>query len=85
MTWSGPDYLSVSSERLGTGSGVKVRIGGDQQDVAHLFARSMLQEIRAAQEAGRSPTLIIPVGPVDQFPILAGHINEAAWTAAIWF
>lgn len=77
MPWSPPDYLYVPPAQLGQGSPVQVRIGGDQQDVARLFAHSMLAEIQSAQASGRSATLIIPVGPVDQFPILAGLINDS--------
>src|SRR5437879_5668815 len=40
------------------------------------MAEAMLQEFRQAHEQGRSATLIVPVGPVDQFPILAGLINH---------
>jgi glucosamine-6-phosphate deaminase len=40
------------------------------------LAAAMLHEIRSAQAAGRGATLIVPVGPVDQFPLLAAMINE---------
>jgi glucosamine-6-phosphate deaminase len=36
----------------------------------------MFATIEAAHSRGRPATLIIPVGPVDQFPILAKMINE---------
>jgi len=72
-----PDYLAVSREQLGQGCPVRVRIGGDQQQVAQQLAETMFDEIRAVQRAGRAPTLIVPVGPVDQFPLLAERINAA--------
>ena len=68
-----PSYLSISPAKLGEGSGVRVRIRGDMQDVARDMAEVMLREIR---ENEKPQTWIIPVGPVDQFPILAQMIND---------
>lgn len=76
MSWRAPDYLRVTAEELGRGTPVKVRIGGDQQQIAEDFARAILAVIRECAAAGKAATLILPVGPVDQFPILAGLINE---------
>jgi glucosamine-6-phosphate deaminase len=76
MNWQAPDYLRVTAEELGQGTPVKVRIGGDQQAIAEDFARAILAMIRACAAARKAATLILPVGPVDQFPILAGLINE---------
>jgi glucosamine-6-phosphate deaminase len=76
MSWHPPDYLQVPSDQLGRGCPVKVRIGGDQHDVAVKLAHAILREIVEAQQAHRAATLILPVGPVDQFPILASLINE---------
>ncbi len=72
-----PDYLFVPPESLGKGTNVRVRVvPGDLQDIGRDLANLMLQEIRAILSAGRNPTFIIPVGPVDQFPILAELINQ---------
>ncbi len=71
-----PDYLHVSAEQLGAGTPVAVRVGGDMADLAQHLAAAMAAEVAAAQNAGRDATLIIPVGPVDQFPILAAMINS---------
>ena len=40
------------------------------------MADDMLRAVAAARAEGRRPTLIIPVGPVDQFPLLAEQINR---------
>src|SRR5262245_28534620 len=71
-----PDYLQPPPEKLGLGCPVKVRVGGDQPDIAEKFARLILNEIIAARNSGRPATLIVPVGPVDQFPLLARLIND---------
>ena len=76
MTQSVPDYLSVPPEKLGEGVAVKFRTCGDMEDVADDMARVMLELIEGAQSKGRGATLIVPVGPVDQFPVLAERINQ---------
>lgn len=71
-----PDYLSVSALDLGRGMPVKVRVLGDMASVGRDMAEAMLREILDAQAAARAATLIVPVGPVDQFPLLAEMINH---------
>jgi glucosamine-6-phosphate deaminase len=71
-----PDYLSIPALQLGSGQPVKVRVLTDAASIAHDFAEEILAEMSRAQRAGRGATLIVPVGPVDQFPILAKAINE---------
>ena len=71
-----PDYLKVSAGDLGKGTPVKVRILGDMASVGRDLAEAMRREILDARDAGRGATLIVPVGPVDQFPLLAQMIND---------
>lgn len=71
-----PPYLDVPPERLGVGTSVSVRILGDAAALAHDMAEAMLREADAAAGEGRRATFIVPVGPVDQFPILAELINQ---------
>lgn len=71
-----PGYLDVPPERLGVGTQVKVRTVGDPAALARDMAETMLREAGAASHEGHAATFIVPVGPVDQFPILAELINE---------
>jgi glucosamine-6-phosphate deaminase len=71
-----PAYLDVPADRLGEGTPVRVRVVGDEQDMARDMAAAMFAEIRESVERGRPATLIVPVGPVDQFAILAELINQ---------
>ncbi len=71
------DYLAVSAADLGRGTPVKIRVLGDLASVALDLATAMRDEIRRGQNHGSAATLIVPVGPVDQFPLLARMINEA--------
>ena len=68
-----PEYLAVAQTDLGSGTTVRIEIAGDPDAVAQHFARALFDEIKAQPDVA----LIQPVGPVDQFPILAQMINEA--------
>jgi glucosamine-6-phosphate deaminase len=71
-----PDYLSIPAAELGRGQPVTVRVLGDVASLAEDMARVMADVIRAARDLGRWATLIVPVGPVDQFPVLAKRVND---------
>jgi glucosamine-6-phosphate deaminase len=71
-----PDYLKVSAGELGKGTNVKVAIKTDMASIGEAVAADMFEEIRRAQNEGRNATLIAPVGPVDQYSILAKIVNE---------
>jgi glucosamine-6-phosphate deaminase len=72
-----PEYLRVPAHSLGAGQSVKVTVLGDMASIARHLAQAIQEEIVSAQQAGRNATLIVPVGPVDQYPLLARLINEA--------
>ena len=76
-----PDYLAIPADQLGVGTTVKVHCCGDMAELARRMADSMLAVVATVQREGRRPTLIVPVGPVDQFPLLAAEINvrRADW------
>jgi len=76
MTHAMPDYLAVPADRLGEGTPVSVAIVEGTEGVARHMADAMLAVIRQAQSEGRAATMIVPVGPVDQFPLLAELINQ---------
>jgi glucosamine-6-phosphate deaminase len=71
-----PPYLDIAPDKLGSGTPVRVRVVGDMKALAQDFAETMLDEIVSAAKRGKPATFIIPVGPVDQFPILADMINK---------
>jgi glucosamine-6-phosphate deaminase len=71
-----PHYLEIPAADLAKGTSVKVRVLGDMASIARDVAEAMREEILRAQREGRAASLIVPVGPVDQFPILAKMIND---------
>lgn len=71
-----PDYLKVPASDLGKGTNVKVTVKTDMASIGEAVAQDMYDEIVRAKQDGRQATLIVPVGPVDQFQILAKRINS---------
>lgn len=71
-----PGYLDVAPEQLGQGTPVPVRVLGDTESIARDMAQAMLDSVREAASGGKPATLIVPVGPVDQFPVLVEMINQ---------
>ncbi|MAG92851.1 MAG: glucosamine-6-phosphate isomerase [Planctomycetaceae bacterium] len=76
MTFSVPKYLRIPPTELGHDQPVALSILTDMASIARHMAQAMLREIENAREEGRRPTLIVPVGPVDQYPILAETVNR---------
>ncbi|HJT32936.1 MAG TPA: glucosamine-6-phosphate isomerase, partial [Pirellulales bacterium] len=70
-----PDYLKIPADELGHGHCVSVQIVPDAARLAEQMAADIADEIRAAAETGLPSTLIVPVGPVDQFPVLARRLS----------
>jgi glucosamine-6-phosphate deaminase len=70
-----PDYLRIPAAELGSNQPVKVRIKGGQRSLARDLALAMFTEICDGESSGLGATLIVPVGPIDQFPILVRMIN----------
>jgi glucosamine-6-phosphate deaminase len=72
MTNRFPEYLSIPRQQLGQGTAVRVEVVGDIEDVARHFAGALFDEIGRKADVA----MILPVGPVDQFPVLAEMINR---------
>lgn len=70
-----PDYLRIAPDQLGAGTAVRIRTTRDMATLAAAMARDMLDVVRGAAAQGHGATLIVPVGPVDQFPLLAEMVN----------
>ncbi len=71
-----PDFLRVSAKELGRGTGVNVVIKSDMPAIGQTIADDTFEEILQAQNEGRNATLIIPVGPIEQFPVLADKLRR---------
>ncbi len=72
------EILAIPGPRLGEGTGVRVRFGGDSPSVCRAMADEMADVIRSNNAAGRPTCFIVPVGPVDQYEPLAATIEREA-------
>jgi glucosamine-6-phosphate deaminase len=71
-----PDFYTIPAEDLAAASPVPLTVLPDLDDLFTHFARAILDEIVENNRAGRPTRLILPVGPVGQYPILARLANE---------
>ncbi|HEY5915115.1 MAG TPA: glucosamine-6-phosphate isomerase [Verrucomicrobiae bacterium] len=71
-----PSYLAVPAHDLGKGTRVKVRVLGDMMSLGRDLASDIKAEIIGVNQSGRGGNFIVPVGPVDQYPLLAQMLNE---------
>lgn len=72
------DYYEISPEKLGEGAKLPLKVLGDSGEVFYELANTILSEIESANRENRVAVLILPVGPVGQYPILVRLINERA-------
>ncbi|MGE5756632.1 MAG: glucosamine-6-phosphate isomerase [Planctomycetaceae bacterium] len=68
--------MTIPRATLGQGTIVQVRIGGNAEALARLMAEEIAGLIRENNDADRPTCLIVPVGPVGQYRILARMITE---------
>ncbi len=80
MTTEFPDYLKIERDVLAKETTVKLSVVKDMPDIAQQMAEDMLGVIKAVKKKGRSATLIVPVGPVDQYPLLADMLNHSQYS-----
>jgi glucosamine-6-phosphate deaminase len=70
-----PAYLTLPSSKLLEASKVRLEVLPDLEALYAHFARGIADEIQANNRAGLPTRLIVPVGPVGQYPILARICN----------
>jgi len=71
-----PEYLRVPAAELGRGTNIKLVVKSDLAAIGQAMADDMFAEILRARDEGKNATLIIPVGPVEGFPILAQKLTR---------
>ncbi len=68
--------LTIPIKDLKKHSKVGVEILVDKESVFNHFARSIADDIKENNEKGNPTRIILPVGPVEQYPILAEITNK---------
>jgi glucosamine-6-phosphate deaminase len=75
--------LAIAPDRLGQGSPIRVERVADNETLIRRLARDLLDDYRAAKAAGRDKVvMIVPVGPVGAFDLLAAACNEQGQSLA---
>jgi glucosamine-6-phosphate deaminase len=69
-------YLQIPPEELSQASKIPLTILADLDTLYEHFARSVADEIKQNNLLGGSTRLILPVGPVGQYPLLARICNR---------
>ncbi len=78
--------LKLSRAQMRRKAGKRLAICTDMAALHRHFAESIAAEIRTNNAKGRPTKLILPVGPVGQYPILAEMINaERISLKQLWF
>ena len=68
--------LSMSFKNLEKESKIKVQILPDKDHLHNHFARSIADEIKSNNSLNQPTRLILPVGPIQQYPILVEICNK---------
>lgn len=72
-----PDFFQIPADALAAASPVAVTVLSDLVAFNQHFAHAVADEIVTNNAAGRPTRLILPVGPIGYFPLLAQLCNEA--------
>jgi glucosamine-6-phosphate deaminase len=70
------EWLAVPPGELEARSPIPFTLTKTREDLHRLFADEMFSDIAQARAAGSRISLIVPVGPTGQYPLLARRINE---------
>jgi glucosamine-6-phosphate deaminase len=70
------EWLAIPPEQLAARSPVPFEILDSREALHERFADDIYSELEGARRAGVEVSLIVPLGPTGQFPILARRIND---------
>ncbi len=80
------ELLKLSPEEVQERAGERLVVCGDLETMHRRFAQDLAQEIAQSHAEGRPCRLIVPVGPVGQYPILLDTIvREGLSLEHCWF
>lgn len=80
------DYYRIPRESLGQGARIPVIAAGPAAEVFALAAREILDVIESNNARGRRSAIIVPVGPVGQYPLFVDLVNARGTDLRnVWF
>jgi glucosamine-6-phosphate deaminase len=71
------EWLAVPTDQLAQRSSVPFELVESREALHRRFADDVYAELETARHAGAEISLILPLGPMGQYPILARRINDA--------
>jgi glucosamine-6-phosphate deaminase len=71
------EWLAVPTDQLAQRSSVPFELVESREALHRRFADDVYAELETASHAGAEISLILPLGPMGQYPILARRINDA--------
>ncbi|MBW6474580.1 MAG: hypothetical protein K0B14_15745 [Anaerolineaceae bacterium] len=71
-----PNQLTCTAKELQSTTNINFKVLPDAPAVFNHFARSIADEIQANNVVGKPTRLILPVGPIGQYPILVDICNH---------
>jgi glucosamine-6-phosphate deaminase len=71
------EWLAVPPDQLTARSSVPFLLLESREALHRHFADDIYGELQAARQTGDEVSLIVPLGPMGQYPILAHRINDA--------
>jgi len=70
------EWLAIDADDLATRARIPFTLTETREELHRLFADELFDDLDSARRAGRSLSLIVPVGPTGQYPLLAERINR---------
>ncbi|MBE0685200.1 MAG: glucosamine-6-phosphate isomerase [Anaerolineaceae bacterium] len=70
------NQLTINPEELQSTTRIRFEVLPDPSAIFDHFARSIADEIQANNAVGKTTTLILPVGPIGQYPLLVDICNH---------
>ncbi len=70
------EWLAVPSDELAERARVPFTLTETRDELHRLFADEVFDDLAGARRDGRTVSVIVPVGPTGQYPLLASRINE---------
>jgi glucosamine-6-phosphate deaminase len=70
------EWLAVPPDELAARARVPFTLTETREEVHRLFADELYDDLTSAHRDGHDLSLIVPVGPTGQYPLLAARIND---------
>jgi len=70
------EWLAVGADELAAHARVPFTLTETREELHRLFADELFDDLATAHREERTLSVIVPVGPTGQYPLLAARIND---------